>query len=441
MKRGRLSVPGRLIGGQAAASAWPRSRALLATLVAVACSSGPGGPELEPDPGEGGTGAPLVESLSPAPGLGDRPSLPSAEGPVSRVDACVQRAAAVEVTREPVDIILLLDNSGSMADELEAVERSINTDFADVLAASGVDYRVILVSRHRSLARPAAEEVTFVCVESPLSALADCQSPAGTEPAFSQRFFHYSLRLGSKDSLTVALDTFEPPFLLGRDQFAKSPGGWSAWLREGARPVFVELTDDDSELPAEGFVEGLSALSAERFGTLEAPRFIFHSIVGVGPKEDPVEAYQPGEPVVESECGGGPGGVRVKNAGPTYQALSRMSGGLRFPLCEFEDFDVVFRAIAQNVVESRAIACTFPIPDAPARRSLDLESLSISASIGENADLVGFEQVATPADCRSDAFVVNGETIDLCPAACTALRQEAAASVSVLFGCQSEALR
>lgn len=419
----RGGLPGghaRLCGGAAP---------LLATAIAFGCGSGDSPPAAAADPD-------LVDAAPP--NLGLPPAAPGVfVAPRSAQAACVDVPAPVEVTLESVDIVLLLDNSNSMADELEAVERSINTDFAQVLSSSEVDYRVILLSRHRRLARTRSLQSTFVCVESPLSALPSCQALERTEPGFSNRFFHYSLRLGSKDSLSVAVDTFQPPFQLGRDEFGKAPSGWSGWLRPGARPVFVAMTDDDSEMSAESFVAELAELSPERFGTLAEPKFIFHSIVGIDQKADPVAAYQPEEPLIEATCVSETGSNRVENSGPTYQELSRMSGGLRFPLCEFEHFDVVFRRIAQSVVQSRSVACEFPVPEPPANQVLDLGALSISATLGDSEEVLTMQQVAAAGACRPGAFFLEADMVQLCPAACEQIRQNPEASVSVLFGCDN----
>src|SRR5258708_4889745 len=94
-------------------------------------------------------------------------------------DTCATASAGAMLVKQPVDIILVLDNSGSMADELEAVEENINGAFAQILNAAAVDYRVILISRHRKDVRAASgESSTSVCVEAPLSGLAMCPSLA-----------------------------------------------------------------------------------------------------------------------------------------------------------------------------------------------------------------------------------------------------------------------
>ena len=61
-----------------------------------------------------------------------------------------------------VDIIFVVDNSGSMTDEIDAIRRNINDNFAAIIEASGVDYRVILLSQY-------GREGTNVCIEPPLA--------------------------------------------------------------------------------------------------------------------------------------------------------------------------------------------------------------------------------------------------------------------------------
>ena len=92
--------------------------------------------------------------------------------------ACATDSAKAELSSEPVDVIVVLDNSGSMADEMQAAEDNINLNFAQVLDGASIDYRVILLSRHRKEARTASEEAsTSICVSQPLSGLATCPSP------------------------------------------------------------------------------------------------------------------------------------------------------------------------------------------------------------------------------------------------------------------------
>jgi hypothetical protein len=390
-------------------------------------------------------GPPLIGDGQGAPGNPDAlggggPNLVdgsgAAESPIELDDACVIDRAEAALVKEPVDIVLVLDNSGSMADELAAVEQNINVNFAQILADSSIDYRVILLSRHRREVREeSGESSTSICVSSPLSGATDCDDTR--KPVFSDRFFHYSVKIESSDSLDVLLDTYAPPFAnSGReDKFDQAPDGWSAWLRPNTKKVFLEMTDDEAELPLAAFVEQLTALSPEAFGTPDAPRFVFHSIIGLAEKDPPTAPYLPDEPISDAKCTGND--TDVENAGQVYQELSRLTGGLRFPLCQFDGFDVVFRNIADDVVVQSAVACDFAIPTPPAGLTLNLDQVAVSLARGDGSGALQFGQTQGLADCQPGAFYIQGDRINLCPQACEVVRRDPAADVQVLFTCKS----
>ncbi|HTV18827.1 MAG TPA: hypothetical protein VMG12_09155 [Polyangiaceae bacterium] len=389
-----------------------------------------------PPPAAGGTGGGAAPMPGQSDGMGFVEPPPSGTGTVDVDDACVVNTAAAEFVEQPVDIILMLDNSGSMADELQAVEDNLNVNFASILASSGVDYRVILLSRHRRDARDDSEEAsTSVCVTTPLSALSDCS--AAPEPVFSDRFFQYSTKLESTDSFDVAIDTYAPPFDDDEreEKFEQAPDGWSAWLRPGAKKVFLEMTDDNEDMPIEEFIGSLVAMAPEHFGTdPEHPNFVFHSIIGLAEKPTPTEAYQPDEPVQSEKCTGNDNDVT--NAGESYQELSILTGGLRFPLCQFGAYDVVFQTIADDVVQRRAVACDFPIPPPPA--GLELDQVAIEYAPGNGLEPTRFGQAPTPAACQPDAFYIANGRLNLCPDTCAAVKSDPQASVTALFTCRSQ---
>jgi hypothetical protein len=388
-------------------------------------------------------GAGLSPSV-PAPtgpnGLANEPA-PAPSGAISIDQACVIDREEATLVAQPVDIIFVLDNSGSMDDELEAVEANINVNFASILLESQVDYRVILISRHRTEARDESEEAsTSVCVASPLSDLTSCDE--ADEPEFSDRFFQYSTKVESDDSFDVILDTYAPPFDEGEEEYEEefdhAPQGWSEWLRPGAKKVFLEVTDDDEDMSPEDFVAELTRIAPEHFGDPENPSFVFHSIVGLAEKAAPTAAYLPDEPLQEDECTGNDGDVT--SAGSTYQELSRSTGGLRFPLCQFDAYDVVFQRIAEDVVLTRGIACDFPIPAAPGGLELDLDNVAISYTPGAGAEAVQFGQAPGVNACQSDAFYIAGDRLNLCPQTCATIRSNPSANVAVLFTCESQIL-
>jgi hypothetical protein len=276
----------------------------------------------------------------------------------------------------------------------------------------------------------------MLCVSEPLSDLEDCTR--APEPGFSDRFFHYSTRVESDDSFDILLDTYEPPFLgeEREDEFGNAPLGWSEWLRPGIKKVFLEMTDDDENMPPGEFLAALTAMAPDHFGAdAQNPTFVFHSIVGLASKDPVTEPYQPDEAVQNEVCSQS---GDVTRSGVGYQELSRLTGGLRFPICVPSAYDVVFREIAGKVIAQSDIACDFPLPEAPEGRALDLDRVSIAIeheTTGAPTSTLGQARAAN--ECQSDAFFIESGRVQLCPEACSAVRGEEGARVDVLFGCES----
>jgi hypothetical protein len=403
----------------------------LALLSGLGCSpaadADPGYEEAAPARGAGGSsggGAALAPQIS-APGVVPTTSSPGATP--SSANACPTTRAAAELIKEPVDIVVILDNSLSMVDEARSVESNLNANFAAILRDAAIDYRVIIISEHRTNAFPLA---TSVCIGSPLSGLAQCP---GAQPSFTDRFFHYSTEIGSNDSFDVLLQTYHGE---RRDEYGLAPAGWSAWLRQGAKKVFLAISDDNAERPVSSFLSALTTLAPEHFGTDALnPTLVWHSIIGLAEKPNPVEAYLPGEPVQLAPCFGNAN--LVFNAGPGYQDLSIQTGGLRFPICQFSAYDTVFKAIADSVVQSSGITCSFPLPPPPNGQRLELDKVAVSYSPGDGSASRVLGQVTSPDACQADAFVATAEGIALCPQACDVVRGDTAATVDVLFTCAS----
>jgi hypothetical protein len=381
---------------------------------------GAGGSNSTPNPAAGGPAQAGTLNI-------DLPNGGTNAGGTGGVNACATQQAEALLERQPVDIIVTIDNSGSMQEEIDAVESNINTKFANILQTSGVDYRVILVSRHEKKGRQ-----TSICVTAPLSANTVCP-PTPDLPAFTERFYQYSLKVDSLNSLVLLVDTFDAT---EPDEFELAPMGWGAWLRPNAKKVILEITDDDStEMTAPDFIAAITAKSAQ-FGTAAAPTFVFHSIIGIGEKPQVTEPWLPAEAVQTSTCTGNDD--KVENPGPVYQELSRTTGGLRFPLCQFTAFDAVFEKIADDVVSHAAIACEFAIPASPNGRALDLSKVAVSYDAGDGTGTKTFGQAKTLAECVPDAFYIDAatSTIQLCPATCSSARAGAKPKIDVLFTCE-----
>jgi hypothetical protein len=410
--------------------------AALAMLSGCSASSGPGSTSSPPDQtagagAGGGNSQPNPTAGNPAQAGSlniDVPSAGTSAGGTGGVAACATQQADALVERQPIDIIVTIDNSSSMQDEIDAVARSINSSFVNILQASGVDYRVILVSRHEKMGRR-----TSICVTAPLSANMVCP-PTPDLPAFTERFYQYSLEagVGSLNSLALLVDTFDAT---AQDEFGLAPMGWGAWLRPNAKKVFLEITDDNStRMTANDFIAKITAKSPQ-FGTAAAPTFVFHSILGIGEKPQPTDPWLPSEPDQTSECGNA---GAVENPGAVYQELSRATGGLRFPICQFTAFDVVFEKIADDVVSHAKIACEFAIPEPPKGRDLDLSKVAVSYDAGDGQGAKTFGQAKTVAECVPDAFYIDTATnkIQLCPETCASAQAGANPKIDVLFTCE-----
>ena len=262
--------------------------------------------------------------------------------PSARADGCEGNPA-----RLPVDIVLIIDNTGSMIDTVGPIESAIPA-LANELDEQLVDYRVILLSHHRDGERGSSQEAdTSVCVAAPLGGAA-CPSP---EPVLGRRFFPYSISIGATNSLSQALASLAAP-----DPFGLTRLGWSEWLRAGALKLFIDITDNDSTLLGADFVGALVDAAPEHFGDDPPnPRFVFHSVVGLRQKDQELDLYGPDEPIESQVCAGT--GSNPTNAGEAYQQLSRFTGGLRQSICPASSMRVRLQVLATDIARRSVEAC------------------------------------------------------------------------------------
>jgi len=367
--------------------------------------------------------------------------------------ACAQSESSADLTESPVDIIFVVGNNGSLTQEIDAVKANINDNFASVIGASGVDYRVILVSESGAHAKN-------ICIEAPLSTtpIGECANkPDQAQPDNNPPiFYHYSAEITPDDAFCKVLTTYDGTV---PDQYNLAPTGWREWLRDDAHKVFVLLSDSrsnctymgtdidsGSQSPAVGdipqgeqaatdFRAFLFGLSALHFGTANAPNYTWHSIVGLTAKDsqDPTAPWLDTDSITVDKCSN-----QVVTPGIGYQAAAVQSGGLRFPLCESDNFDVVFNTIAQGIISGSAVSCELPFPEPPIGQELDPETLQVEYTPGDGSDPVLYNQVADLASCDDMSFYVENDTIILCPQVCSVIQQDTGATLAVKFGCKLE---
>ncbi len=392
-------------------------------------------------------------------------------------DSCGSVEGTPESVSRPIDIIFVIDNSGSMSGEIQDVENNVKENFADIIEESGIDYRVIMISRYGSSTGPGFGHTNYgVCVPAPLGGH-DCENPTSKLPANGSRFFHYSADIESLDALCVILESYDEADefdnqnttndgAIYNNWISAAPNGWQEWIRPEAFKTFVVISDDDvncntnsfssrvsdqnfpnlglndgpnsdmaGQTVADTFDTALLSLSAEQFGTTSARNYTFHSIVGLN-ENDPVDhPWQPGDDVVGSNCSPGSEG-----RGTGYQQLSRLTGGLRYPICVVDgggDFNPIFDEIAQGVIETAALPCEYDFPDVDGL--INPDNIKVNYTPNGGGDAVEFNRVTNADACTSGDDFYFDENDDptklfLCGSACTTVQNDGG-DLKLDFGC------
>lgn len=338
--------------------------------------------------------------------------------------ACGSVRAGATLSKQPVDVIFVIDNSGSMTAEITAVQNNINNSFAQIIKASGIDYRIIMLTRHGS-----ASADQSVCITAPLSSVASCTTPPA-QPGFTPNFFHYSVEIGSKNSFAQILATYSIP-----DEFGKPAAnqGWSQWLRPNAAKTFIEITDDNNTAvpaAATAFDTQLLAKSATLWGTAQKRNYTFHAIAGV--LENPAGAtipYDPSAPIVTGNCS-----TAVNNS-MEHQNLAKLTGGLRYPVCQTANYDAVFKKVADGVISGSKIACDFAMPTPPPGKEFITDTAQLEYIPSTGATKI-YTKVANLAACAPDSFYIENNRVNLCAVSCNEVQADPGAKIEFLLECR-----
>ncbi len=378
--------------------------------------------------------------------------------------ACATGSGAIASL--PVDIIIAVDQSASTGDEAAAISNNINTNLVTVLEASGLDYRVILINSDPTLCPTG------------LANPGDCL--ASNPP----RYYRVPQAVNNSDELTLILWTYDGD-TRRPNSCVRLPAPelrWRDYLRYEALKVFLVFSDDDPESysasggqPACGgttqaycdpppascptrdcntldwatecpnfncptyadrpadwvggadFPTELYALEpAGMFGTPAAPRWIFHSLVGLDRTREPTEPLSGLCDICDF------GGNTAVAAGLTYQKLSILTGGLRFSSCN-TDYSPVFQRIASTIVP---LACEFVVEPTDVGGSIDpmLTNVTFTPSDGSGTDQLLFDS----RPCESaDGWQWNSDftRIRLCGPTCDRVENDPDGQVRITVGC------
>ena len=307
---------------------------------------------------------------------------------------CASVVSEAMETFAPVDIIFVVDSSGSMSEESDIVQENIN-DFAAEIAASGVDYHVIMMT-----------SPSYVTVPPPL----------GTD---ATRYLFIDQSIGSHAAFEQILNHY---------------ADYEHFLREGAATHIVVVTDDESNMGETEFRTQMEM----RLGHT----FRFHAVAS----EDAThcEGFPPFEICIPG-CEGPHG--EAADVGARYYRLAGATGGTTFSICA-GDWSALWATLRESVLVSATLPCYYALPEPPAGEMFNADRVNVAYTDASGGETV-LPRASDPSLCTDAGgtpvrawYYDNNDAptqIILCPAACDLV--EAAgegARVDIALGCDTE---
>ena len=345
--------------------------------------AGPGG-----SPGVGGSTGPGDASFPDVKFVYDAAG---GTGGLSGDGACANTSVQGTLELAPADIIIAVDNSGSMGAEAGFVQANMNS-FSNQIIASGIDVHVVLISSYPG-------NGNGICIAPPLGG-GGCPTADNNLPVFR----HVNNSVGSSNGLQVILNTFPQ---------------WSASLRPNAQRHVVIVTDDNSSLGATSFDTQLKALDPG------FANYKFHAI------------YSFTDPDIFTCITGGDVCCGLSDGeGTVYRALVGLTMGVEGNLCQ-QNFAPVFNQLATSVVNNSPLQCDIPMPTTDAG-IINPDDVQIELTLPPAGPQI-LNNVGSAGGCGGGGWFYDNPTspsqISLCPETCTAANAVSNPSVTVLLGC------
>jgi hypothetical protein len=310
-------------------------------------------------------------------------------------EECSEVSESAQNALSPVDIVIAVDNSGSMTAEAGYVQENMN-GFSEQIVDSGIDVHIVLLSASSSMSNG-------ICVDAPLG------SGSCPDDTNLPSFLHHIVQIDSHDSLYKIWNTY--PY-------------WVDMLRVGSIRHVVVVSDDNSMGTAEAFVNGM----ADQVPPFD--EFTFHAIASY---VDPWPAcmVDPPHPCCEFSAA----------AGTVYQELAETTGGIYADLC-VQDFQPVFDELAE-VVADVPIACEWQIPEPPDDEVFDKDKVNVDYIDGDDqVHPIGHVDLVDQCDDVSHAWYYDDNdeptSIRVCPQTCAWIQADLQATIVIKFGCETE---
>lgn len=364
------------------------------------------------DEGTATTIGTTVSATSPSttvgtePGTGEETLDPESGSEIGKLDVAGadvtsggtgEECAAIQeegmVGLQPADIIVVVDNSGSMEFEANAVQAYLNM-FSSQIFLANIDAHVVLLSSYPNVGHG-------ICLDPPLGN-GGCPADDNNPPLYT----HIPTEVDSTNGLSLLIAA-HPDF--------------APVMRQTASKHIIMVSDDNSDLSAADFTTMWTGLDPSY-----SP-FYYHAIAAL---QDPVTSCIDGN---ASHCC-----AISAAAGLVHHQLVDQTGGVWGNLCD-QEFQPIFDAVAEQVIAGSAIACEFDIPDPPDGETFDPMEVNVEFDNGGVPLEIGYVENAAACMGVTDGWYyddpANPTTIILCSQTCDTIQGFAMAKIFIGFGC------
>ncbi|HUU00683.1 MAG TPA: hypothetical protein VM425_04485 [Myxococcota bacterium] len=313
-------------------------------------------------------------------------------------------------TRGPADLIIAIDNTPSMYNEIEEVRANMNR-LSQMVAEEGLDLHIVLISCY-TLDCLRQDNWHTICIDPPVGAADACrESGDHLDDSHPPEYLHVDSSVESTKGLESIIDTH---------------GDWGHMIRDNAAKHVVIVSDDNDDWSAEQFNTAFLALDNRFEG------YQFHGIFAYQNKDDAC-AISEEEPCCIYAAPDGEGVV--------YKELVQMTTGVSGDMC-LQDFDPVFNELATAVIESARLSCEWAIPDPPEDQELNPALVNVKYSDGAgNTFLIGRITSADKCNQVEHAWYYDDPDdpsfIRICPQTCDWIQGKPGATIEVQFGCET----
>ncbi len=235
-----------------------------------------------------------------------------------------------------------------------------------------------------------------ICIGAPLGS-GQCPND-NNQPNFT----HLMQTVASTDALELFLSMFPQ---------------YKPMLRPNAIKIFAVVTDDNSAIDSQAFIDGLNKLDP----TLISPAL--WKFYGIFCFNDCPSAAKPGD---------------------VYGQLVNLTGGVAGDLC-LQQFDPVFQQLAQGVVSSTTLDCGWTIPPPPDGQTFNKGKVNVLFTPGGATDGQPIGKVDNAGKCGANGGwyyddEANPTLVLLCPASCDTIQGDPNGKIDVQFGCDTIAI-